>query len=83
MKGTSQSSQIYQKGLEQLRISQLLLEEAIAKQQKRETIEALELREEALAYQSRGVALIGEALTAQRSSPKDEKGKSHARGSAL
>ncbi|HVF56212.1 MAG TPA: hypothetical protein VM934_08675 [Pyrinomonadaceae bacterium] len=83
MKEYKEFSQIYAKGLEHLRISELLMEEAVAKQEKREAIEALELRAEALAYQSRGVELLDEAIAGRRDSLKNGTGKSHARGNAL
>lgn len=83
MKSITRSTHTYAKGLEQLRISELLLEEAVAKQQKRESIEALELREEALAYQTEGVALLDAAMHEQRDLPESLNEKSRARGNGF
>lgn len=66
MSGTHNPSQMYSHGLRQLRISELLLEEALAKQASQEVMESLELRRAALAYEYEGLALLGEALRAHR-----------------
>lgn len=61
-----ESGKFYARGLEQLRICELLLKESHAKQLQRETIEAQELRAEALAYRSHGLSLLGEAKAARQ-----------------
>jgi hypothetical protein len=66
MRITNNPSQIYSHGLQQLRISQLLLEEALAKQASQEVMESLELRRAALAYEYEGLALLGEAVREHR-----------------
>lgn len=66
MSVTYKSSQMYTHGLRQLRISELLLEEALAKQASQEVMESLELRRAALAYEYEGLALLGEALREHR-----------------
>jgi hypothetical protein len=62
------ASQIFSEGLEQLRISELLLEEALAKQQRSEIMESLELRGEALAYEREALALLNVAIDEHRKS---------------
>jgi hypothetical protein len=54
-------------GLEQLKISELLLAEASAKRQSGETIEALELREEARARRRAGLSMLAEATSEHQS----------------
>ncbi|HEX8851863.1 MAG TPA: hypothetical protein VF754_00170 [Pyrinomonadaceae bacterium] len=66
MDSTKNPSQIYSRGLRQLRISELLLEEALAKQASQEVMESLELRHAALAYEYDGLALLDEAISEQR-----------------
>ena len=55
------TAQISMQGLEQLKISELLLAEASAKRQRGETIEAMELRAEAIARRRAGLALLDDA----------------------
>ncbi|HEV2706639.1 MAG TPA: hypothetical protein VGV59_11985 [Pyrinomonadaceae bacterium] len=66
MSTTNKPSQIYSHGLRQLRISELLLEEALAKQASQEVMESLELRRAALAYEYEGLALLSQALREHR-----------------
>ena len=61
MRRSDNTAQINVQGLEQLKISELLLAEASAKRQRGETIEAMELREEALARRRAGLAMLDEA----------------------
>ena len=64
------ASQIFSAGLEQLRASELLLEEALAKQQRAEIMESLELRREALAYEHEALMLLDVAIAEHRKSLK-------------
>ena len=67
MRGFNDTSQISERASEQLKIGELLLAEAHAKRKRGETIEAMELREEARARRHAGLAMLDEATAgAQR-----------------
>jgi hypothetical protein len=60
------AARIYAQGLERLSVSELLIEEAAAKLRRAESVEALELWLEALAFQREGFDLLDAALARQR-----------------
>ena len=80
MRNHEELSRMYSRGFEQLRISELLMLEAFAKQQRHEEIEARELRDEAFAYRSQADALLGKARAEERRSLLNRKGRAHAFG---
>jgi hypothetical protein len=63
MQGTDEAARTYALGIERLRVGELLLEEAVARQQSAQTLEALELWAEAAAFKREGHALLEAALT--------------------
>ena len=62
MQGTDEAARTYARGIERLRVGELLLEEAVARQQNAQTLEALELWAEAAALKREGHALLEAAL---------------------
>jgi hypothetical protein len=65
MRRSDDTAHLNAQALEQLQISKLLLVEASAKRQNGETIEALELRDEARARRRMGLSLLAEATTGE------------------
>ena len=63
MRLSDDTTRINLKGLEGLKISELLLAEASAKRRRGEIIEAMELRAEALARRRAALALLEEVTT--------------------
>jgi hypothetical protein len=61
MRRSDDTTYLTAQGLEQLKISELLLAEASAKRQSGETIEALELRDEARARRRTGLSMLAAA----------------------
>jgi hypothetical protein len=61
MRRSDDTAHLTAQGLEQLKISELLLAEASAKRQSGETIEALELRDEARARRRMGRSMLATA----------------------
>jgi hypothetical protein len=61
MRRSDNTAHLNVQAVEQLKISELLLAEASAKRQNGETIEALELREEARARRRMGLSMLAEA----------------------
>lgn len=65
MRRSDDTAHLTAQGLEQLKISELLLAEASAKRRNGETIEALELRAEARARRRTGLSMLAEAMGEQ------------------
>ncbi len=66
MSCTNEPARLYAQGLAELQVSELLFAEAAGKQLRGERIEAIELRDEALARQLKGLALLDQAVATYR-----------------